>query len=234
MKLCHSILICDVAQNLIAINKPHLTEVQDPSLTSMYFQIVKQSGEHWTSQRAPTYFLTMFSKRLHKNEDILSSLDPPLVSHDLGQKLNLKKELKTLRPLLMAVLCRKIFSSQALFTCTDIEIWTEIQPVTVLHCVNGDWPKFRQNGCGIHSSGILVTPYVAVLKFYQSEFKINSVSVRVNKASCRIRRSFVSIEFVKKKFHISFTDKSMRQRKTDLSAQPDPSRCVWVVWRNTD
>ena len=31
MKLCYSILIFDMAQNLIAINKLHLTEVPNPS-----------------------------------------------------------------------------------------------------------------------------------------------------------------------------------------------------------
>ena len=30
MNLCYSILICDLAKNLIAINKPHLTEVPNP------------------------------------------------------------------------------------------------------------------------------------------------------------------------------------------------------------
>ena len=73
-------------------------------------------------------------------------------------------------------------------TRTDTEIWSEIQPVKVLHCVNGDGPKFGQNGCGTHSSQILtkilVTPYVAVLKRCRAKLKINSVSVRVNKASC--------------------------------------------------
>ena len=75
---------------------------------------------------------------------------------------------------------------EALFTRVNTDIWTEIRPVKVLHCVNGDGPKFRQNGCGIHSSRISawisITPYVAVLKLYWAEFKINSVLVRVNKA----------------------------------------------------
>ena len=31
MKLCYSVLIYDMAWNLIAINKLHLTEAQDPS-----------------------------------------------------------------------------------------------------------------------------------------------------------------------------------------------------------
>ena len=42
--------------------------------------------------------------------------------------------------------------------------------------------KFGQNGCGTDSSQISVTPYVGVLKLYRAEFKIHSVSVRVNKA----------------------------------------------------
>ena len=78
-----------------------------------------------------------------------------------------------------------MFNFEALFTCTVTEIWTEIRPVKVLHCVNGDGPKFRQNGCRTHLSQIWVTPYVAVLKLYRAEFKINSVSVRVNKALCK-------------------------------------------------
>ena len=45
-----------------------------------------------------------------------------------------------------------VYGSKALFTRTDTEIWTEILPVKVLHCVNGDGLKFRQNGCGINSS----------------------------------------------------------------------------------
>ena len=46
------------------------------------------------------------------------------------------------------------FYVEALSTRADTDIWTEIRPVDVLHCVNGDEPKFRQNECG--------TPYVAV------------------------------------------------------------------------
>ena len=41
VNICNSILIRDVAQNLIAINKLDLTEVQDPSQTSIHFEIVK-------------------------------------------------------------------------------------------------------------------------------------------------------------------------------------------------
>ena len=45
-------------------------------------------------------------------------------------------------------------NNEAVFTRPDTEIWTEIRPVRVLHCVNGDGPKFGQNGCGTHSSKI--------------------------------------------------------------------------------
>ena len=61
---------------------------------------------------------------------------------------------------------RTALQIQALFTRKDTEIWTEIRPVKVSHCVNGDGPKFGQNGCGTHlswiSPRISVTPYVAV------------------------------------------------------------------------
>ena len=40
MKLCNTILICDMAWNLIAINRLRLTEVQDLSQTAIYFEIV--------------------------------------------------------------------------------------------------------------------------------------------------------------------------------------------------
>ena len=43
MKLCYSILICDMVWNLIAINKLLLTEVRDLLQISMYFENVKQS-----------------------------------------------------------------------------------------------------------------------------------------------------------------------------------------------
>ena len=77
--------------------------------------------------------------------------------------------------------------SVALLTHTDTEIWTEIQPIKVLHCVNGDGLKFRQNGHRTHSfrilARILVTPYVAVLKLYWAEFKFKLIRCRyVNKA----------------------------------------------------
>ena len=39
MKLCYSILICNVARNLIAINKLRLTEMRDSSQTSMHFKV---------------------------------------------------------------------------------------------------------------------------------------------------------------------------------------------------
>ena len=35
------------------------------------------------------------------------------------------------------------------------------------------------------------------------------------------------------KFHFLITDKSMRQKTSHLSVQLGPSRCGWVVWRNT-
>ena len=38
------------------------------------------------------------------------------------------------------------------------------------------------NGCGTHSFRISVISYVAVLKHYRAEFKVDSVSVCVNKA----------------------------------------------------
>ena len=47
------------------------------------------------------------------------------------------------------------FPSQALFTGPYTEIWTEIQPIKILHYVNGDGPKFGKNGCGTPSSQIL-------------------------------------------------------------------------------
>ena len=43
MKLCFAILICDLAKNLITINKLRLTKVGDPSLTSRHFETVKES-----------------------------------------------------------------------------------------------------------------------------------------------------------------------------------------------
>ena len=43
LKLRFTILICDLVWNLIEINKFRLTEVRDPSLTSMHFETVKQS-----------------------------------------------------------------------------------------------------------------------------------------------------------------------------------------------
>ena len=82
----------------------------------------------------------------------------------------------------MSIKAYRCSELEALFTRTDTEIWTETLPVKVLHCVNGDGLKFGQNGSGTHSCGISITPYVTVLKLYQAEFKINSVSVRVNKA----------------------------------------------------
>ena len=41
MKLFYTILISDTAQILIAINMVYLPEVQDPSYTSIYFEILK-------------------------------------------------------------------------------------------------------------------------------------------------------------------------------------------------
>ena len=43
MKLYFSVFICDTAQNLIAVKKLLLIEVQGPSKTSMHLKIVKQS-----------------------------------------------------------------------------------------------------------------------------------------------------------------------------------------------
>ena len=43
MKLGYSVLICDMTWDFIAICKFRLAGVRDPSQTSMYFPIVKQS-----------------------------------------------------------------------------------------------------------------------------------------------------------------------------------------------
>ena len=78
---------------------------------------------------------------------------------------------------------RECFAFKSCLHVLTLKIYTEFWPVKILHCVNSDGPKFGQNGCGTHLSQISATPYTAVLKVYRAEFKINSVSVRVNKAS---------------------------------------------------
>ena len=66
---------------------------------------------------------------------------------------------------ILVVKCSTI-AFKALFTRTDTEIWTEIRPVKVLHCINCDGHKFGQNGCRAHSSQISAlisgTQYVTV------------------------------------------------------------------------